>query len=105
MITLLTSELNRINQGCGEYVYTNGSGSINCGSYYEFDKISKKVYCSDCRKEKETLKKVSLMWADKMLERIDNIKYATSIPSVKVEEECDEVIMELKGIKSLMEKA
>jgi hypothetical protein len=74
MITLLTSELNRINQEMEEYTYLTEDG----------DKILT-LTGQPLQKEKETLKKVSLMWVDAMSK---GISYG-----------------ELEEIKSLMEKA
>jgi hypothetical protein len=63
MITHLTSELNRINQGCGfvEDTRPNVISRICCEQWL----------CPTCQKEKETLKKVSLMWADEMSKIFD----------------------------------
>jgi len=94
MITHLTSELNRINQGCGCSLRIFEDEMFNCNS---------KELCKTCQKEKETLKKVSLMWADFVLKRISifsNVKTTTQkimkIMNFKTE---------LQQIKSLMEKA
>jgi hypothetical protein len=91
MITLLTSELNRINQGCGEYgnILYMGTGYQKCG-LEDLENKGQIWLCPSCQKEKETLKKVSLMWADEMLDIFDY----------------DEPIRdELLQIKSLTEKA
>jgi len=57
MITLLTSELNRINQGCGEYGNTlyMGKGYQKCG-LENFENKGQIWLCPTCQKEKETLK-------------------------------------------------
>jgi hypothetical protein len=85
MITHLTSELNRINQGCkkkDKLLHTDFP-TFQCG---------KDGYlCDECQKEKETLKKVSLMWADFIL-------------NYEVKKIYD-LVDELKEIQSLMEKA
>jgi len=83
MITLLTSELNETNKGCDKYQFVQ---DINCGGI-----LNGKIFlCPKCEGRKETLKKVSLMWADEMLDIFDY----------------DEPIRdELLQIKSLMEKA
>ena len=61
MIEKLKTELDRINKGCGKPTIQNlGVGWRICG---------KDDFCEECQKEKETLKKVSLMWADEMLKR------------------------------------
>jgi hypothetical protein len=114
MITLLTSELNRINQGCGKE--TNISlplfhpiaqdnwrsitirdkenksvHSYMCGEFLrnkEGEQIGGVILCDTCQKEKETLKKVSLMWADEMLNLFDD---------------CLDEAKEMKEIKSLIE--
>jgi hypothetical protein len=79
MITHLTSELNRINQGCGNNWNNMGLDCI----------CIKRLLCPTCQKEKETLKKVSLMWADALLSEFTE----------------EWKIKELQQIKSLMEKA
>jgi hypothetical protein len=65
MITHLTSELNRINQGCGRGLCIGTKSDVYEGI------IS---LCDNCQKEKETLKKVSHMWVDEglnMLKRLN----------------------------------
>jgi hypothetical protein len=95
MITLLTSELNRINQGCDEWnIYHQCEATkkhkLKCGSPCEYcDEI---VLCPKCKDKKETLKKVSLMWANEMLNLFDDW-------------DCLDEAKEMKEIKSLMEKA
>ena len=59
MITKLTSELNRINQGC-RIIYQVGEFEFVCNDRH---------LCPTCQKEKETLKKVSLMWANEELKK------------------------------------
>jgi len=104
MITLLTSELNRINQGCKKWVEWEENDGDR--SWKEFGTCGEGLLCPTCQKEKETLKKVSLMWADEMIRRIcswtirgdypENHKTVDDI--VKLREECEQ-------IKSQMEKA
>jgi hypothetical protein len=91
MIEKLTSELNRINQGCGERVWCDYLKTHkNCGFRIGFP--DDYLLCPKCRGRKETLKKVSLMWADKMLDLFDAW-------------DCLNEAEEMKVIKSLMEKA
>ena len=112
MIEKLTSELNRINQGCGEFIcetgfYAKDGMEIDdyCGDL-DFIDINKRNLCPTCQKEKETLKKVSIMWAEKMTKRICSWTIKGDYPEnhetvdniVKLREECEQ-------IKSLMEKA
>jgi hypothetical protein len=93
MITLLTSELNRINQGCGEDMSAPDQAVDPC---------CEGNLCSKCQKEKETLKKVSLIWANKEIEFLKEFvemynlheRHIVRIRLKKVEQ-----------IKSLMEKA
>jgi hypothetical protein len=112
MITLLTSELNRINQGCNNCKSFNNKGCMNF-----------LVLCPTCQKEKETLKKVSIMWADEELKRrvLKNKDIEKEIEFCEKKNNnlsqqskftysfwlCDniKVIKELQEIKSLMEKA
>jgi hypothetical protein len=92
MITHLTSELNRINQGCGKsiqiYPETPNVFYI-CGDNRLHSDNDSLTLCPTCQKEKETLKKVSLMWADFILNYEVN--------------KIDDLIDELKQIKSLIE--
>jgi hypothetical protein len=76
MITLLTSKLNRINQEIQE----------------EYNAYARSIKWYGLTKEKETLKKVSLMWANEMLNLFDDW-------------DCLDEAKEMKEIKSLMEKA
>ena len=103
MITKLKTELDRINEGCGKkftqapFVET----ADKCGNVFQ----GYLYLCSKCRKEKETLKKVSLMWADETQNWIDKSIRELNVGNFVLEEECHKKIMELKEIKSLMEKA
>jgi len=89
MITLLTSELNRINQGCGKWLEIQGKF---CGELES--KYTGLTLCPTCQKEKETLKKVSLMWADFVLK---NVNFD--------DDDYNDLIVEVEQIKFLMEKA
>jgi hypothetical protein len=100
MITNLTSELNRINQGCKARIRYQDI-NLKCGEKVGDIGITFPVLCPTCQKEKETLKKVSLMWADFVLKRISifsNVKTTTQkimkIMNFKTE---------LQQIKSLMD--
>jgi len=99
MINQLKAELDRINQGCGKNLgaymeipkeFQNATDKIRNERAYSVDVIcGKQVLCPICQKEKQTLKKVSLMWVDEMLDIFDY----------------DEPIREeLQEIKSLMEQ-
>jgi hypothetical protein len=109
MITLLTSELNRINQGCDEWnIYHQCEATkkhkLKCGSPCEYcDEI---VLCPKCKDKKETLKKVSLMWADKELKWLEPFIDGTILNLPKwVSDIYGKHIKQLQQIKSLMEKA
>jgi len=101
MIEKLTSELNRINQGCPTELkwesIDGSSGYSGCGE--------DGILCDTCQKEKETLKKVSIMWADETQNWIDKSIRELNVGNFVLEEECHKKIMGLREIKSLMEKA
>jgi len=78
LIQKLTSELNRINQEIKTIKENNRNGGFLQDGTYLF-------------LEKETLKKVSLMWADEMLNLFDDW-------------DCLDEAKEMKEIKSLMER-
>jgi hypothetical protein len=92
MITLLTSELNRINQGC-RIIYQVGEFELVCNDRH---------LCPMCRERRRYLKKVSLIWANKEIEFLKEFvemynlheRHIVRIRLKKVEQ-----------IKSLMEKA
>jgi thiol-disulfide isomerase/thioredoxin len=93
MITHLTSELNRINQGCGTCIRIVEEEMFNCNS---------KELCPTCQKEKETLKKVSLIWANKEIEFLKEFVEMYNLHErhiVRIK------LKEVEQIKSLMEKA
>jgi hypothetical protein len=95
MITILTSELNRINQGCGRGLCIGTKSDVYEGI------IS---LCDNCQKEKETLKKVSLMWADEELEFMREMNLCEVVSrNFMVLGDVEEKIRELKQIKSLIE--
>ena len=89
----LKAEMDRINQGCGKY------------SPHEYTCSKKIGLCPVCQKEKETIKKVSLMWADEMLKEIDETLF---IFTETITETTREIYNKKKRIfqqiKSLMEK-
>jgi hypothetical protein len=129
MITPLTSELNRINQGCGEETdislplfhpiaqdnwrsitirdkENKSVHSYMCGEFLrnkEGEQIGEVILCTKCQKEKETLKKVSLMWADEEISFLDELQNKTK--DIDTMMFCKLRMMKLKEIKSLMEKA
>jgi hypothetical protein len=95
MIDKLTSELHRINQGCGDI-----KQNYTCGAKDKLNKL-----CPTCQKEKETLKEVSIMWADDELKFMREINLCEVVSSnFMVLGDVEEKIHELKEIKSLMEK-
>ena len=107
MIEKLTSELNRINQGCGDSgnVLYIGKGHQKCG-LEDLENKGQIWLCPTCQKEKETLKKVSLMWADEELVFIKEILRLDFINiNVIAKSMIEDKIQELQEIKSLMEKA
>jgi hypothetical protein len=102
MIEKLTSELNRINQGCGD-----GFGYRNPETGLLKYSCNKEHLCPKCEGKKETLKKVSIMWADEMLRIFQGLfcsrcnkdcEAGMLFKEIRYREE------ELKQIKSLMEK-
>jgi hypothetical protein len=92
MITQLTSELNRINQGCGRGLCIGTKSDVYEGI------IS---LCDNCQKEKETLKKVSLMWADEEISFLDELQNKTK--DIDTMMFCKLRMMKSKQIKSLIE--
>jgi hypothetical protein len=95
MIEKLKAELDRINQGCGGGFVIDLIGHVaNCGSLRDGS------LCPICQERKQTLKKVSLMWADEMLK-------LQGVYGERTEDErnINKIIEEMKEIKSLMEKA
>ena len=98
MITLLTSELNRINQEIKEIQNENKTEDLilNLG-------LGKKL------QEKETLKKVSLMWADEELKWLNEMREAVmnrdKVPGRFPFIDLGIKIVKMEKIKSLMEKA
>jgi hypothetical protein len=113
MITLLTSELNRINQGCGD-----GFGYRNPETGLLKYSCNKERLCPKCQKEKETLKKVSIMWADFVEDYIKNrydeinncdegirLSDCYKCETIRAELALMETRMKPQEIKSLMEKA
>jgi hypothetical protein len=100
MITQLTSELNRINQGCKKRFDFTGNGFG-----YNRPWCCEQYLCPTCQKEKETLKKVSIMWADEMIKDKQNLLTFFIVTRYKPEQEqTEEELNELQQIKSLMEK-
>ena len=101
LIQQLTSELNRINQGCGcsiRFIESKPNQTIMvCCSNEEL--------CSICQGRKETLKKVSLMWADEMLKCMEDIEYSSIDMPILTKDEIDLKVSMFEQIKSLMEKA
>ena len=109
MITLLTSELNRINQEIKEEILTGGNHNE-----WEY-KINPSLL--ELEKEKETLKKVSIMWADGFKEIIDKFRHMVAEDGLRrLQGEEPKLAwsdlfdyfhneLKLKQIKSLMEKA
>jgi hypothetical protein len=102
MITQLTSELNRINQGCGD-----GFGYRNPETGLLKYSCNKEHLCLTCQKEKETLKKVSIMWTDEMLDEIRKFYCQCGCCEEVIEynPRIETLIKQLQGIKSLMKKA
>jgi hypothetical protein len=98
MINQLTSELNRINQGCGD-----GFGYRNPETGLLKYSCNKEHLCPTCQKEKETLNKVSLMWADEEISFLDELQNKTK--DIDTMMFCKLKMMKLKEIKSLMEKS
>ena len=114
MIEKLTSELNRTNQGCGEEIDYEVCGNTPIGDYI----CSKDNLCPSCQKEKETLKKVSIMWADFVEDYIKNrydeinncdegirLSDCYKCETIRAELALMETRMKPQEIKSLMEKA
>jgi hypothetical protein len=107
MITLLTSELNRINQGCKARIRYQDI-NLKCGEKVGDIGITFPILCPTCQKEKETLKKVSLMWADKASKWLKEnciMKDGDCHNAIKMRLDMVGRIVELQKIKSLMEKA
>jgi hypothetical protein len=106
MITLLTSELNRINQEINKRMERHRKQANKLGiKFFDDSRWNDTI---ELQREKETLKKVSLMWADGMLRIFqglfcsrcnENCEVGMLFKEIKYREE------ELKQIKSLMEKA
>jgi hypothetical protein len=99
MITLLTNELNRINKGCGCSLRIFEDEMFNCNF---------KELCKTCQKEKETLKKVSLMWIDSELKWLNEMREAVmnsdKVSGVFPFTDLGTKMVEMEKIKSLMEK-
>jgi hypothetical protein len=115
MITLLTSELNRINQEINKRMERHRKQSNKLGIKFFDD--SKWDDTIELEKEKETLKKVSLMWADGFEEIIDKFRHMVAedgfrrLQGEKPKLAWSDLFdyfhneLKLKEIKSLMEKA
>jgi hypothetical protein len=103
MIEKLKAELDRINQGCGIFLREGEEfedeifdNELHCGDVWK----AETQLCPTCQERKQTLKKVSLMWADEMFLILNDIRFS----SEGYESQIDVKLEELQEIKSLMAK-